>query len=72
MLMSESMLQVQVHIYIVSAIYCKLVTDHNMHYGGCASCLHLVNCNTRYILLLLTKNNIYTFNIKLQDITINP
>ena len=35
--MSVFMIQVQVHIYIVSAIYCNIVVDHNLHYGGCAS-----------------------------------
>ena len=51
--MNVCMLQVQVHIYIVSAIYCKLVVGHNMHYGGCVSCWHLVNCNICYIHNLL-------------------
>ena len=37
-LTSETMLEVQVHIYTISTIYCKLVIGHNMNYGGCASC----------------------------------
>ena len=36
--MTEYVLQVQVYIDIVSAIYCNIVIGHNMHYGGCASC----------------------------------
>ena len=36
-LMNVFMLQVQVHIYTISAIYCKLMIGHKMHYGGCTS-----------------------------------
>ena len=30
--------QVQVHLYTISAIYCKSVIGQNMHYRGCANC----------------------------------
>ena len=65
------MVQVLVHIYRVNFIYCDIVIGHNMHYRGCASYWYLAIYNTHYILLLLTKNNIYTLNIKLSYITVN-
>ena len=56
MIMSVHMIQVQVHIYIVSTIYHNIVIGHNMHYGRCASYYYSDNCDTNYILLFLTKN----------------
>ena len=42
------MIQVHVHIYRISAIYCDIVIGHNMHYRGCASYYYSDNCNTCY------------------------